>query len=340
MTKKAILGLEAAEISALLPNEKPFRSRQIYTWLSQGVLDFSQMTNIPIDLREKLESLFFITRSTVQQELKDPDGTIKLQIELFDGHCIETVLLVDADQRKTACVSCQVGCAMKCAFCKTGTLGFMRNLESYEIIEQFFFLEKICGRLDNIVFMGMGEPMKNLSAIRKTIAFLTDPKGRNLSPRRITLSTSGLVDGIYDLADNGPDIRLAISLTTANPKTREAIMPIAKTNTLDALKEASRYFIEKRKKRLSLEVALMKDINTGSEEIALLIDFAKNLDVHINLIPWNPIEELPFSEPSNNEVQRVLKTLQNAGINATVRKKRGRKIGGSCGQLGKLRLDK
>ena len=117
--------------------------------------------------------------------------------------------------------------------------------------------------LDNIVFMGMGEPMKNLSAIRKTITFLTEPKGRNLSPRRITLSTSGLVDGIYDLADNGPDIRLAISLTTANPKTREAIMPIAKTNTLDALKEATRYFIEKRKKRLSLEVALMKDINTG-----------------------------------------------------------------------------
>lgn len=340
MNKKAILGLNPQEIETFLPGEKAFRSKQVYSWLSKAVLDFSQMKNLPVKLVERLEKDFFITKSKIDQVLKDPDGTIKLQIELHDGHCIETVLLLDKEGRKTACVSCQVGCAMKCAFCKTGTLGLKRNLEAYEIIEQFFFLESIVGSLDNIVFMGMGEPMKNLHAIRKTITFLTDPKGRNLSPRRITLSTSGFIEGIYDLADNGPDIRLAISLTTANPHTRAKLMPITEKNPIPELKKAIQYYSKKKNKRVSLELALMKNINTSIAETAFLVDFAQDLNVHVNLIPWNPIDELPFEEPSNNEVHRVLKALQNENCTATIRQKRGRTIGGACGQLGKIRLEK
>lgn len=340
MEKKAVVGLNPQEIESFLSEEKAFRAKQIYSWLSHGVQDFSQMLNLPLDLREKLDKIFFISRSKIEQILKDPDGTIKLQITLHDGHNIETVLLLDKEGRKTACVSCQVGCAMKCAFCQTGTLGLMRNLETHEIIEQFFFLESIVGPLDNIVFMGMGEPMKNLHAIRKTIAFLTDPKGRNLSPRRITLSTSGVVEGIYDLVDNGPDIRLAVSLTTANSEIRSGIMPVTQTNPLPDLKKAIKYYNDKKGKRASLEVALMKNINTSIAEIAFLIDFAKDLNVHVNLIPWNPIAELPFEEPSNNEVHRVLKSLQNAKITTTIRQKKGRTIGGACGQLGKVHLEK
>jgi hypothetical protein len=174
------------------------------------------MTNLSLDLRTKLEETSVIRSSRISKILKDPDGTIKLQIELHDKKAVETVLLIDKENRKTACVSCQVGCAMKCAFCQTGQLGLARNLTAAEIVEQFLFLEQEAGPLNNIVFMGMGEPLMNLSAIRKSVDVLTHKKGRNLSSRRITLSTSGVIKGIYDLADNGPLLRLAVSLTTAD----------------------------------------------------------------------------------------------------------------------------
>ena len=224
---------------------------------------------------------------------------------------------------------------MKCAFCMTGTLGLSRNLEPNEIVEQFLFLEKECGRLDNIVFMGMGEPMQNLSGIRKAIKILTDERGRNLSGRRITLSTSGVISGIYDLADNGPNIRLAVSLTTADEELREELMPVARGNPLSELRKAIAYYAEKTGKRVTLEAALLKNKNTSRESADRMIEFAKGINVNINLIPWNPVPGLAFEEPEQAEVKNFVRMLENENLNVTLRTKRGRKIGGACGQLGK-----
>ena len=241
----------------------------------------------------------------------------------------------DKEGRKTACVSCQVGCGMKCAFCQTGQLGFSRNLTANEIVEQFLYLEEECGHLDNIVFMGMGEPMLNLPEIRKAISVLTDERGRNLSARRITLSTSGIIKGIYDLADNGPNIRLAVSLTTADEDLRNSLMPVNNANPLPELRKAIDYYANKSGKRVTLEAALLKNKNTGKESADRIIAFAKGIDVNINLIPWNPVETLPFEEPDSSEVRNFVSFLEKAGLNVTLRTKRGRKIGGACGQLGK-----
>lgn len=338
MKKIALSGLFPEEITEQLNILQKFRGNQIFKWIGNGADSFEKMTNLSKELRSELSEKAEIYSSTVKKVLKDPDGTIKLQILLKDGNAVETVLLTDKEDRKTACVSCQAGCAMKCAFCMTGTLGLARNLEPNEIVEQFLFLEKECGHLDNIVFMGMGEPMQNLGAIRKAIAILTDERGRNLSGRRITLSTSGIVKGIYDLADNGPKIRLAVSLTTADPELREQIMPVAKGNPLPELKKAISYYAQKSGKRVTLEAALLKNKNTSRESANRMIEFAKNLNVNINLIPWNPVPGLNFEEPDEFEVRNFIKMLDNAGLNVTLRTKRGRKIGGACGQLGKTNL--
>ena len=335
MDKLSLTGLFPEEISEKMGFAQNFRGTQIYKWIYSGAESFEAMTNLSKADRENLNAKAEIYSSKVTQTLKDPDGTIKLQITLKDGLACETVLLTDKENRKTACVSCQAGCPMKCAFCQTGQLGFARNLTAGEICEQFLYLEKECGKLDNIVFMGMGEPMLNLSGIRKAIAILTDPKGRNLSSRRITLSTSGVINGIYDLADNGPNIRLAVSLTTADEELRTELMPVNKTNPLNELKKAIGYYAEKSGKRVTLEAALMGGVNTKTESAQRMIDFASGIDVNINLIPWNPVSTLPFREPEPFEVRKFMTELENAGLNVTLRTKRGRKIGGACGQLGK-----
>ena len=328
------------EITEALSLSQKFRGAQIFKWIGSGAVSFEQMTNLSKDVREELAQKAVIRSSRVAQTLKDPDGTIKLQIELADNSAVETVLLTDKEGRKTACVSCQVGCGMKCAFCQTGRLGFLRNLTAGEIVEQFLFLEEECGKLDNIVFMGMGEPMLNLDGIRKAIRILSDPQGRNLSTRRITLSTSGIIQGIYDLADNGPGIRLAVSLTTADEELRETLMPVTRANPLPELKKAITYYAQKSGKRVTLEAALLADKNTSRQSAERMIAFARGADVNINLIPWNPVEGLPFQEPTAQEVNSFVHQLENAGLNVTLRKKRGRKIGGACGQLGKVNAGK
>lgn len=330
-------------VSALLPEEltgalgfsQKFRGMQIFKWIARGADSFDKMTNLSKEVRASLSEKAVLRSSSISQVLKDPDGTVKLQITLRDGRAVETVLLTDRDGRKTACVSCQAGCAMKCAFCRTGQLGFARNLEPEEIVEQFLFLEAECGTLDNIVFMGMGEPMQNLPAIRKAVAVLTHPDGRNLSARRITISTCGIVKGIYDLADNGPHLRLAVSLTTADEQLRSQIMPVNLANPLSELQKAIAYYAEKSGKRVTLEAALMRGQNTGSENARKMIQFAQGINVNINLIPWNPVEGLPFSEPDAAEIRNFTALLEKAGLNVTLRTRRGEKIGGACGQLGK-----
>lgn len=329
-----------AEICEKLGLKQSFRGKQIFQWIGKGAESFDEMSNLSVQLREELKEKAVLRSTSVSKVLKDPDGTIKLQISLSDGLAVETVLLTDRENRKTACVSCQVGCAMKCAFCQTGALGLARNLCAGEIVEQFLHLEKHAGTLDNIVFMGMGEPMMNLPNVRKAIEILTNKDGRGLSGRRITLSTSGVVKGIYDLADNGPSIRLAVSLTTADADLREKIMPISKANPLPELRKAIEYFTQKTGKRVTLEAALLHDTNTSIESATNMINFARNLDVHLNLIPWNPVEGLPFSEPSGKECKNFVYHLEKAGLNVTLRTRRGREIGGACGQLGKTLADK
>ena len=339
MEKLVLTGLFPEEITERLSIPQSFRGKQIFKWISSHATDFSQMTNLSKEFREELEQKAVIRSSKVNLVLKDPDGTVKLQIKLFDGLFIETVLLTDKNGRKTACVSCQAGCAMKCAFCQTGTLGLARNLTAGEIIEEFMYLEEEAGTLDNIVFMGMGEPMMNLSEIRKAIAFLSSPDGRNLSERRITLSTCGIINGIYDLANNGPHIRLAVSLTTADEILRQKLMPVQSGNPLPELKKAIGYYAQKTGKRVTLEAALFHDTNTTDESARQFIDFAKGIDVNINLIPWNPIDTLPFTEPEQKECKDFVRKLESAGLNVTLRTRRGRTIKGACGQLGKTDKD-
>ncbi len=335
MDKITLSGMFPAEICQSLELKQQFRGKQIFQWIAKGVTDFDQMTNLDKNTRAYLNEKAQIYSSKVSKVLKDPDGTIKLQITLNDGRAIETVLLTDKEGRKTACVSCQAGCAMGCAFCQTGTLGLGRNLTAGEIVEEFLLMEKEAGTLDNIVFMGMGEPMQNLPAIRKSVEILASPDGRKLGTRRITVSTCGLTKGIYDLADNGPKVRLAVSLTTADPELRESLMPVTRGNPLPELKEAIRYYIEKSGKRVTLEAALLADKNTGKESAQRMIDFASGLDVYINLIPWNSVPGLPFSTPSPQECRTFVSYLERAGLNVNMRTRRGTTIGGACGQLGK-----
>ena len=345
MEKVALSGLLPSEICEALSLKQAFRGKQIFQWIGKGAESFDEMTNLSVDLRNELNEKAVLRSTTVSKVLKDPDGTIKLQITLSDGLAVETVLLTDREDRKTACVSCQVGCAMNCAFCQTGHLGLARSLTAGEIVEQFLYLEKhvrdagVANTLDNIVFMGMGEPMMNLENVRKAIAVLTSKEGRALSGRRITLSTSGVIKGIYDLADNGPAIRLAVSLTTADPALREKLMPICRTNPLPELRKAIDYFATKTGKRVTLEAALLHGTNTSVESATNMINFARGLDVHINLIPWNPVEGLEFEEPSAKECKNFVYHLEKAGLNVTLRTRRGREIGGACGQLGKTLVE-
>lgn len=337
MDKVILTNLLPSEICTSLELNQKFRGDQIFKWVGSGIKDFDSMSNLSLDLRNQLKEKATLRCTTLVNTLKDPDGTIKLQVQLDDSNIVETVLLTDKEGRKTACVSCQAGCAMKCAFCMTGTLGLSRNLIAAEIVEQFLYLEEIAGTLDNIVFMGMGEPMQNLEGIRKAISILCHKNGRNLSSKRITLSTCGIVQGIYDLADNGPNIRLAVSLTTANEELRKELMPVAKVsqNSLSELRKAIDYYAKKTGKRVTLEAALLANKNTDKESAQNLINFASGLDVNINLIPWNPVPQLPFTEPSSNEVHNFVNELEKSHLNVTLRTRRGRKIGGACGQLGK-----
>lgn len=335
MPPVSLLGLFPEEIAEFCSLSQAFRGRQIFKRLADGIQTFDEITELSRMERRRLAQTALLYTCTVVKTLVDPDGTIKLGIELFDHNQVETVLLIDKANRKTACLSCQVGCPLACRFCQTGRLGKGRNLTAGEIVEQFFLLEKRVGKLDNIVFMGMGEPMLNFDAVEKAVQLLTHPVGRGLSKRRITISTAGVCDGIYRLADSPIEARLAVSLTTANTPLRLDLMPLTKKYPLADLKKAIRYFNEKRKKRVSLEIALMHNTNTAVAFAQEVVTFSEGLDVHINVIPWNPVSQLPFTAPSSQEVAGFKKSLEKAGLNVTVRRHRGQKIGGACGQLGK-----
>jgi 23S rRNA (adenine2503-C2)-methyltransferase len=297
------------------------------------------MTDIPRDLREAWDKRFRIYTGEVSQSLRDEDGTVKLQLTLEDGARIEAVLLNDERGRNTACLSTQAGCAMGCVFCKTGALGPGRNLDAAEIVEQFYRLRAVPGDIDNIVFMGMGEPLLNLAALRRALGVLCAPEGPGFSRRRITLSTCGIIRGIRDLGEGGPDIRLALSLTTAEQGLRNKLMPGSRANPLPALKEALVFYQEKTGQRLTLEAVLLGGINTRQQDADALARFAQGLDTVVNLIPWNPVEGLcfegtPLREPAGGETDFFAELLEKRGLKVTRRFRRGRRISGACGQLG------
>ncbi|MDR2259066.1 MAG: 23S rRNA (adenine(2503)-C(2))-methyltransferase RlmN [Treponema sp.] len=348
--KPALSGLPLDELIELIKPLPAFRARQIFRWIAGGAFAFEQMTNLPRPLREELEGRFRVYSSAVTARLEDPDGTVKLQIRLWDGARIEAVLLSDGGDgpsrredgaRKTACLSTQAGCPAGCVFCKTGTLGFLRNLDSAEITEQFLFLRGLVPGISNIVIMGMGEPLLNLGELRRGLSVLTDSQGLGLSPRRVTLSSSGITTGIRDLADRGPGIRLALSLTTADENLRQRLMPIGRANPLPELKEALRYYQRQGGGRITLEAVLLSGLNTRREDAAALITFAEGLDAVVNLIPWNPVDGMefegkPLKEPTPKETGNFIRLLERGGLNVTRRFRRGRSIGGACGQLGVL----
>jgi 23S rRNA (adenine2503-C2)-methyltransferase len=322
-----------AELARALTLFPAFRARQVFRHLAQGALSFDAMTDLPIAERKRLSSLFpRIPSSESAAEMADPDGSLKLQLRLADGAAVECVLLEDIEGRKTACLSSQVGCPMGCAFCKTGSLGYLRDLSAGEIMEQFHFLSARRGPISNVVFMGMGEPCANLGAVRQAISILSGEVGMSL--RKITISTSGLVPGILELAEKGPAVRLAVSLTVADDELRSRLMPVGRSWNLATLKDALIRYQDATGERITLECAIMGGVNSSEESAKKLLAWIGGLKVQVNVIPWNKVPGLPFVEPSREELEAYMAVLDAAGIVASRRMRRGRGVMGACGQLG------
>ncbi|MDR3131299.1 MAG: 23S rRNA (adenine(2503)-C(2))-methyltransferase RlmN [Treponema sp.] len=336
--RQALAGLFLEEMAALLTPLPFYRAKQIFSWIMRGTGTFDGMTDIPQSLREELDKRFVIYSGEVSAELRDPDGTVKLIITLYDESRVEAVLLTDGDGRRTACLSTQAGCPMGCVFCKTGALGFRRNLDSAEILSQFFRLKKIAGNIANVVFMGMGEPLLNINELYRAVNILTD--GINFSPRRITVSTCGIVTGIRGLAENSPHFRLALSIPSADEELRNRLMPsTAAANPLSVIKEALSLYQAQAGMRITLEMVLLKGINTRRKDAEALAEFVKGLNAVVNLIPWNPVEGMlfegrPLQKPNAGEIARISSLLEKMGLKVTRRYRKGHKVEGACGQLG------
>ena len=271
----------------------------------------------------------------IEKALKADDNTGKISIRLDDNSIIESVLLVDQSDRVTACLSSQVGCAQSCAFCLTGTLGLKRNLDVEEILGQFDLLEKEFNRrITNIVYMGMGEPLHNIANVMKSVRIFTDPRKYNIFLRRITISTSGVVKGIPGMLKEQPYPGLAFSLITADQNLRSRIMP--NTPSLEVIKQALLKYSNITGKRIIIEVINFKGINETLEEAEMIHDFLQDLDVIINLIPFNEIKNSEFMKPDMSKVKEFSRYLYDMGMKVTIRHSKGQDISGACGQLGGL----
>ena len=324
--------------------EKKFRLGQINQWLWQkNVTAFEQMTNLSKKLREKLEENFFLAPVKIKSSQQSTvDKTIKYTFELHDGNLIEGVLIPSRNgQRVTACISTQVGCPLGCKFCATGTMGLRRNLTKNEIYDHLFLLnqesQKHFGRkLTNIVVMGMGEPLLNYDNLMAATDLITSAKGLAMSPQRITVSTVGIVKELYRLADDRPKFNLAVSLHSAVPETRTSIMPVNKSNPLDKLTEALKYFHNKTGKRITFEYLMLRDINDSIKDAQALAEFCKNFPSKINLIEFNetPGSQFRRSTPENTEAFKNF--LEKRNLIVTIRRSKGQDIAAACGQLVKI----
>ncbi|MFQ3621099.1 MAG: 23S rRNA (adenine(2503)-C(2))-methyltransferase RlmN [Spirochaetales bacterium] len=265
---------------------------------------------------------------------RDKDGTLKLVLSLADGKIVESVLLTAPSGRKTACLSSQIGCALRCSYCKTGTLGFVRNLTSEEILLQYETLLKYAGPIKNVVFMGMGEPLANLQAVQKAMYQLLDPKRYGLGLRHITISTAGLVPRIYTLAEEGPLVYLTLSLPSLLEPIRSRLQPGVSSYSLEELKEALLYYKRKARKRPTLAIVLLKGINDTQAHAREFAKYLQDLKPLVNLVPYNPVSGLPFQPAEAKVIQEYYSLLTSYGIPTVCRFPRGCSIGGACGQLG------
>lgn len=334
----SLYGLTDTELVETLNLEKKFQGKQIFQWLAKGATSFEEMTNLPKNLRQKLiKEVKSPCSSKVIDTQIDDTGATKLAIELFDKSIIECVMLVDKNDRKTACLSSQVGCAMGCTFCRTATMGFIRNLHTEEIIEQFVHLSKL-GNITHIVFMGMGEPLNNLSNVLRSIRYFHREDTYYISLRRITISTCGIVPGINKLTEQKIPVKLAVSLVSADNNQRDSIMPVNKAYNLDKLRRALLHYQHKGGKRFTLEYCMLSGVNVDEKAAKKLATFTNNLDAVVNLIPWNPAAELPWQTPTNQEINTFCSLLDSFNVNYTRRFTKGRNVNGACGQLATKKL--
>ena len=311
-----------------------FRARQLYTWLHRGARSYEEMTNLPAALRERLEREAPILPPTVVRRQESArDGTIKYLWQLADGNCVETVLM-RYHYGNTVCISTEVGCRMGCAFCASTIGGLVRRLEPSEMLDEVLFTQVDSGLpISHIVLMGIGEPLDNFDNVMRFLELVNSPEGMNISMRHISLSTCGLVPKIDELAKRKLQLTLSVSLHAPNDAIRDTIMPVNRAYPSEALLDACRRYYRATSRRISFEYAMIDGVNDSVENAKELIRRLKGLPAHFNLIPLNHVEESPLKPSSRAAVAAFQKTLEDAGIPATVRRTLGGDIDASCGQL-------
>jgi 23S rRNA (adenine2503-C2)-methyltransferase len=323
-------------------DELPFRAEQVTKWLyEKRVESIEQMTDLPRNLREKLAGEFSCYQFETVRVLGSHDTTRKFLFRLNDGNLIESVLIPASpalyghrSDRRTICISTQVGCAYGCKFCASGLEGFARNLRADEIVNQILAVERASGeKIDNIVFMGMGEPLANIDNVMRAVRIINAPSGLGIGARRITISTSGLAPQIRQLAGERLQIRLAVSLHGATDEVRNQIMPVNRRYNLETLLSACDYYVALKKQRLTFEYILIAGINDSDDQAHLLARHAARLSAKVNLIPYNAVEGLHWSRPSRNRQEKFLSTLRRREIAVTLRREKGHDIDAACGQL-------
>jgi 23S rRNA (adenine2503-C2)-methyltransferase len=339
-----LLGFTPDEMIELVTGfgQPAFRGKQLAEWIYQKrAISLEVMTNLPKALRESLAGAVSVRSMTLARVEGSKDTTQKLLLKLSDGRFIETVLIPaspalygEQSDRLTLCVSSQVGCAYDCQFCASGLAGFTRNLMAAEIVEQVVQAEAHAGeRIDNIVFMGMGEPLANYSNLIRAIEILNADWGIGIGARRMTVSTSGLAPQIKKLADIPLQIRLAISLHGASNEVRDKIMPVNQKYPIDELFEALAYWKQHHKQRLTFEYILIANVNDSLEQARLLVKRARSVEAKVNLIPYNTVEGLDWQRPEEAQQEAFLKVLTDAKVPATLRREKGHDIAAACGQL-------
>lgn len=320
-------------------NEKSFRAEQIFKWIYElEVTSFDEMSNLSLELREKLKKEFDFHNFKIIKKQESSDGTKKYLFNVLDGNAIETVLM-EYHHGKTICVSSQIGCKMGCKFCASTGIKFIRNLTAGEIVEQILAVQRdVKDKISNVVFMGIGEPFDNYDNVLKAIQIINNQKGLNIGARHISISTSGLVPKIYEIADKDLQCTLSISLHATNDEKRSAMMPINNKYNINELMKACRYYIEKTNKRISFEYALAKDNNDNLEDAKELVKLLKGMLCHVNLIPINKIENGKYVKSTNENIIKFRDYLNSKGITATIRRELGSDIEAACGQLRRKNL--
>ncbi len=344
MASLDIRSLYPEELNELVVSlgEKPFRARQLFSWLHEKqAVSYDEMTNLPAAFREKLgREQPLTTLRCIRTQTSAIDGTQKKLFALNDGNVIESVLM-RYHHGNTVCVSSQVGCRMNCSFCASGVDGLVRNLLPSEMLEQVYRIQKETGeRVSNIVIMGSGEPLDNYENVMRFIRLAVHEEGLNLSQRNITLSTCGLVPGILKLAEEKLAVTLAVSLHAPNDEKRRKLMPVAKRYSIAEILDACRAYFEKTGRRVSFEYALVAGENDSEEDAAQLARLMRKIHGHVNLIPVNPVKEHKYRRPDKKVGLYFQNNLEKYGINVTIRRELGSDIDGACGQLRRSYLER